>query len=287
MIFEQASTNSARAREEAQTAATEAATGVRVQHPWDDPAAAGQIVRRLADVSRMDSIGKVASRASDELNSADSALGSVGDIVLRARELAIQLASDSYSAEQRANGGKEVSVLLQQAISLGNTRVGGRFIFGGTKDDTPPFDATGGYVGSTVVRQVEIAPGELQDSSVRADIALGGAGGGTNVFASLAALAQALSTNDAVNIRQGIDGLDKSLNQVDQGRVDAGTSVNIFDTAVSTSRVASDAATTTAANLTDVDIIAAASRLALAQRALDASLTASIRSFQLTILDKM
>src|SRR5882757_1946689 len=134
MIFDQASSNSARARDEAQAAASQASTGIRVQHPWDDPGAAGLIVRRRADVERMDAIGKVASRARDELDGTDAALGSMNDLLMRGRELAIQLANDTYSPEQRAAAGEEVKALLQQAISVGNTRVAGRYIFGGTQD---------------------------------------------------------------------------------------------------------------------------------------------------------
>jgi flagellar hook-associated protein 3 FlgL len=287
MIFDQASANTARARDEAQAAASQASTGIRVQHPWDDPSAAGLIVRRRADVERMDAIGKVASRARDELDGSDMALGSMNDVLMRGRELAIQLANDTYSAEQRAAAGEEVKALLQQAISLGNTRVAGRYIFGGTQDASPPFDASGAYLGDTVVRQVEIAPGELQDAAIRADLVFGGAGGGTNVFATLAALAQALGSNDAVAVRGAIAGLDQSLTQVDQGRGSVGAAMNVLDTAIETSKLASDAATAAVAQLGDADVIAAASRLALAQRALDASLTASVRSFDLTILDKL
>jgi flagellar hook-associated protein 3 FlgL len=287
MIFDQANTNSARARDEAQAAANQAATGIRVQHPWDDPSAAGLIVRRNADVERMGAIGKVASLASDELSSADNALGSMTDLLNRAKELALQMASDGYTAAERASAATEARDLMQQAISLGNTQVAGRYIFGGTKDTKAPFDAAGTYLGDASVRQVEIAPGELQAASVRADSVLGGAGGGVNVFATLSVLTQALQTNDVAGVRGTIDGLDRSLDQVIQGRGAVGASINIFDTAVTTSKLASDSAIVAAANLTDADIVAAASRLALAQRALDASLTASARSFQLTLLDKL
>jgi flagellar hook-associated protein 3 FlgL len=287
MIFDQASANSARARDEALAAAGEASTGLRVQHPWDDPGSAGLIVRRLGEVERMGTIGKVASRASDELGNADLALGSMTDLLNRGRELALQMSNDTYSPSERAAAGKEVSALMQQAVALGNTRVAGRYIFGGNKDATPPFDATGAYLGDSAVRQVEIAPGELQDASLRADTLLAGAGGGTNVFATLAALSQALSTNDLTGVRNAIGGLDQSLDQVLVGRSIAGAGVNVLETAVTTSKLASDSASASAANLTDVDIVAAASRLALAQRALDASLTASAKSFQLTLLDKL
>jgi flagellar hook-associated protein 3 FlgL len=286
-IFEQASVRSGAARERVDAAVEETSTGLRVRHPGDDPAAAGQVVQRRQAEKRWTTLGEVAKRAADELAASDNALGSVGDALARARELAVQMSNDTYSPEERAAAAEEVAGLYRGVVAQLNTRVGNRFVFGGRRDETSPFDAAGAYLGDAGVRQVEIAPGVLESSSVRADIIIKGVGGGVDVLAELQDLQTALAGNDMVNIRASLDGLDASINQVSQGRAQVGTGMNLFDAAVAAARTAATGETTGISHLQDADVIESASKLALAQRALDASLTAAARSFDLTLLDKL
>src|SRR5215831_12916324 len=157
MIFENAAANAAKSRDRAQSAMEQVSTGMRVVHPGDDPTVAAMMVRGQQTVDRMSAISQNASRAGSEMDAADSALQSLSDVLARARELAVQMGNDSYSAADRQGAASEVDGLIQQAVTLMNTNVDGRYIFGGNKDQTPPFDATGNYNGDTAVRQVEVA----------------------------------------------------------------------------------------------------------------------------------
>ena len=156
----------------------------------------------------MNAINQNASRAGDEVDAADSALQSLSDVLARARELAVQMGNDSYSAADRAGAATEIDGLVQQAVTLMNTNVNGRYIFGGNQDQTAPFDTAGNYNGDTAVRQVEVAPGVLEDSSVRADVAVKGVGGGVDLFATLQSLSTALRTNNGDAIRGSLTDLD-------------------------------------------------------------------------------
>lgn len=284
MLFDRAAVTSGSARERVEGATEQLSTGLRVQHPGDDPIAAGLDVGARVNADRFDAIGTTADRARQELTIADDTLGQLGNVLDRARELATQLSNDSYDATARSAGGTEVNGLIAQALALLNTRAGDRYLFGGTKDDQPPFDAAGNYVGSTTARQVEIAPGVLQQSSVTGDVI---AKTNVDVTATLKALATALTANDSNAVRATLDGLSTSVEQVANARGQVGTAVNTLETATWASRVARDAQTAAASKLVDADPIEAASKLALAQRALDAALTASAQSFNLTLLDKM
>ncbi len=287
MTFDQAAHGIAKARERQEEAVGRASSGLRVSHPGDDPAAAGLIASTKVNEQRQESIRETVSRASDELSSADGALDGIGQLLSRARELAVQLSNDTYSAAERAAAVDEVNGLFRSAVALGNTTVGNRFIFGGNKDGASPFDAAGNYVGDTAVRQVEIAPGVLQDASVRADVALKGVGGGSDVFATLSSLSTALSTNDLTNIRASLTGLDAGITQLSSARSRGGSAMAVLDAAASASRAGRDAATTEISNLGDADIFKAATELALSERALEASLSASVKSFSLSLLDKL
>jgi flagellar hook-associated protein 3 FlgL len=163
--------------------------------------------------------------------------------------------------------------------------VSGRYLMGGTLDGQPPFDAAGAYGGDGNLRQVEMAPGVLQDASIRADVAVKGVGGGVDLFATLASLQTALATNDQAGVAAALTPLATSTDQVSVARSQVGIAMNTFDTAVSANQALGDAAKAQASHLTDADAIQANTTLALAQRALEASLTATASSFKFTLLD--
>jgi flagellar hook-associated protein 3 FlgL len=113
-----------------------------------------------------------------------------------------------------------------------------------------------------------------------------GAGGGVDILQTLADLSTALSTNDVDAVRGSLNALDTSITQVSVGRAQTGAVMNTLDVAVASSRLASNQEQTNIATITEADVFASATNLALAQRALEAALTASVRSFDLSLLKK-
>lgn len=291
MIFDNATLYTGRARAEMDRASSEAASGLRVEHPWDDPVDAGQIVLRRQAEERFDVIGEVVDRSWDELASADTALGDIGLLFAQAREIATRMSNDTYAPSDRANGATQIDSIINQIVVLANTKVGDRYIFGGMKDTAPPFNTivgfVGQYLGDANVRMVEVAPGQLQAASVRADVALKGVGGGQDVLTALANLATALRTDDVTNVRAGIATMDAGVNQVAQARTDVGASMQLMEFASLAARTFKDAETVAVGKARDVDLMDAVTRLAQAQHALDASLTAAARSFDLSLINKL
>jgi len=284
LMFHRAATSAARAREQVEAATAELATGLRIRHPGDHPAGAGLAVGHRQAAGRMAAIGAAAGKAADELAVADDALGGVGATLDRARELAIQMANDSYGPAQRAAAGAEMRMLLGQAVALLNSRAGARYVFAGTRDDQPPFDAAGNYLGTTAPRRVEIAPGVTEAAAPTGNTI---AKGPVDIPAMLSALASALDGNDAQTVRSTLGDMEDAVEQVAQARARIGSSMALFTGAAEVSRVGQDAEIAAISALVDADAVDAASRMALAQRALDAALTASARSFALTLLDKL
>ncbi|MGB0908740.1 MAG: flagellar hook-associated protein FlgL [Nitrospirales bacterium] len=114
-------------------------SGRRVNRPSDDPAAAERIsqfknVLRTTE-RRVSSVNEGVGR----LNLSDSTLGTVGNAIQRARELAIQSRNDTNSSVERANLGKEVNQLFQSFAGLANSQLNGRSIFAGHETLTDPY----------------------------------------------------------------------------------------------------------------------------------------------------
>lgn len=262
----------------------ELSSGKRVVAPGDDPAAAALVVRHRIDQNRFNAIGTSAQRAADELDASDGSLDNVSNLLVRARELATQLGSDSYGAPDRASGAEEVDGVLKQIINELNTRFGDRYLFAGFKDTTQPFDASGNFQGDNGVRTVEVSPGLFEMASV--DVS-GLAAGPTGIVQSLTSLSNALRANDGSTVRSLITNLDTLGNNLSTMRTHIGTSVNVFQGAVDLCKSSSDDETIFIGKVQDADAIDASTRLSLAQYALQATLTAASKTFDLSLVNLM
>lgn len=263
----------------------ELSSGLRVQAPSDDPQAAGLLVQHKFEQAQTTAIQNGAQNAANELNAADSALTSVSTALSRAQSLATQMGNDTYTADDRATAAEEVDGLYQQVVDSLNTRFGDRYIFGGYSDTQSPFAADGTYQGDTGVRQVEVAPGVYEHASIRADVTAKGVGGGVDILQTLTNLSTALRSNDGDAVRASIASLQTGLNQVATAQSQAGTSVNLFTSAVSACSQQLTDETKVISQLGDADVMDASSQLSLAQYALNATLTAASQTLQLSLVN--
>lgn len=287
MIFESSIAQTGRSRANLSRAQNEVSSGTRVQHPGDDPVAAALSIGHTVDKARFAAVGQSAQRAADELNAADTALDGITTVANRVHVIATQFGNDSYSATDRATAALEVDGLFKQAIALLNTTFGGRFIFGGFTDNTPPFDGNGVYLGDSNVRTVEVAPGLYQAASINANAIVKGAGGGVDLLQTLTDLSTALRANDGPGIRSGLDLMNSSINQLAAGRTQAGMGQDAFMTAVTTAQTASSDETIKIGRLIDADLLDASARLASAQFALNATLSAAAKTLGMSLADKL
>lgn len=73
------------------------------------------------------------------LDSSDDALGQVGDALNRVKELVVQAANDTNTADDRQKIKLEIDQIREQLQDIGNTKVADKFIFTGTKTQAPLF----------------------------------------------------------------------------------------------------------------------------------------------------
>ena len=137
-------------------------SGRRVNTAADDPLAAGaalSIDRSLAELERFDLNANV---LANRLNLQEGNLAQAGESLQRARELVIQAANAPLSTSDRASIAREIRQIRDNLLGIANgVDAAGRYLFGGTQDDRPPFvDASTGvtYVGDQTQRRVDVAP---------------------------------------------------------------------------------------------------------------------------------
>ncbi len=135
------------------------ASGKRINRPSDDPLGTIKSLDYRGIVSNVDRFLGNINFGSTWLNQIDSVMSNMGNLVSRAKSLAISQGSDTADATSRKGTAQEVESLYQQMIDFANTQVGDKYLFGGSITDTPPFDETGAYHGNAERINVEISKG--------------------------------------------------------------------------------------------------------------------------------
>ncbi len=168
--------------------------------------------------------------AADDLDLAEGVLANASDLMVQAKEIALQLSNGSMDAAARANAANQIGTIRDALLGIANTKGTKGYLFGGTKTDTPPFDATGTFTGNDQRADVEVADGIVARSNASGAKTFTSAGG-VDVFAQLSTLEAALATNNEAGIRNSIDSMTKSHDQIVAGRVDTGTVATRFRSA--------------------------------------------------------
>src|SRR5690606_23681066 len=135
----------------------QAATQKRITKPSDDPVDASRVLFARVEQRGTEQYIKNLNYAKSFLDFTEQSLAELTEILLRAKELAIAQSNDASSHPQtRKIVAAEVKQLHDQAIQIGNRKLGERFIFGGFKTTAPPFTDKGDYVGDRGEMKVHI-----------------------------------------------------------------------------------------------------------------------------------
>lgn len=151
-------------------------TGRRVNRPSDDPAATLRIIPLNNDLRNLGQLSNNIALARETLNTGASALEDGSSLMQRLRELTMQAANGTISEDDRISIGAEVEQLLNQMVSIANSKRGDQYMFGGTASDEQPFDLVTDGGGTRVVYRgnherlnIEVAPGVSTPLSLPGD----------------------------------------------------------------------------------------------------------------------
>lgn len=122
------------------------ATTKRVLRLSDDPNIMGQLITVKNTLTYNEQYDKNIQDGLSYLDVADTAMGTLGDILAQAKAYANQGANDSYNAEDRQALAKQIDAIIDQVVDLGNATVGNKYIFAGKKSGSPPFERQGDKV---------------------------------------------------------------------------------------------------------------------------------------------
>lgn len=148
MAFNQVNQNLSKNRSDMADLQNQAATQKRINKPSDDPLASARVLVARTEERGNSQFIKNINQARSFLEFSDQSLGELGDILVRAKELAISQSNDaSGNSETRMVTASEIEQIYNQSIQIGNRKLGERYVFGGFKTQTTPFNQHGDYKG--------------------------------------------------------------------------------------------------------------------------------------------
>ena len=261
-------------------------SGYRINQPSDDP---GDLAALLGYQNQIDQVTQVQTnlnQAASVASSADGALASASNLLDQLTSIAAQGASSTQTADSRASLGQQVQGIEQQLVSLANTTVLGKYIFGGDDPSTAPYtfnwSVPGGIVrnntaaNTTTVTNSDgnsIVPGQTAQQIFDAQNS-DGTPAASNIFQNVYALGQALQNNDQSSIQAGALALKSSTTQLGQSTTYYGNTETWIQQSQNSATSALTNLQQQLSGLRDADVAQAATQLSLDQTAMQAALAA-------------
>ncbi len=121
------------------------ASGKKIQVPSDDPVVAARALKLRTDVAEIEQYQKNAKDAVSWLDMTEDALAKIGDVLSRARELAVDGSNGTKGQDDMQKINSEMKQLKEQLIHIGNSTYAGRYIFSGYSTDMKLLNDDGSF----------------------------------------------------------------------------------------------------------------------------------------------
>jgi len=267
--------------DEAQHRAT---TGLRVEKASDDPSAANAIMASGSSLRAITQYKRNINSAQARLDREESILGSVTQMLERAKELGVAQGSSTADAQTRLTAKAEVDQLIQTVVQLGNTQHEGEFLFGGDQSNVAPFTGTVPPFATTPptgTRRAEISSAlSIRTNHNGTEVFLN-----TGVLAALDQLSVALGANDQTAVQASLTSLDTSHASVQVLVGEVGAQGQQLAVATSNLDALDTSLRSFKSELQDADIEKAVTELVGRQTAYQAAMLSTSRVMSLNLAD--
>jgi flagellin len=225
-------------------------SGLRVNSAKDDAAGLAIAERMNAQVRGMTVAMRNANDAISLSQTAEGALGRVGDIFQRMRELAVQSANGTNTAADRASLNQEFVQLAQEAArTLAGTQFNGQNILAATAASTFQIGANN----NSTIDQISIANFNWTTAA-----------GITAVLGTAVTSPPTQQITDITTAQAALGTLDTAINAVNGQRANFGAAQNRFENVISNLMVGVENQTAARSRIMDADYAAETSNLSRA-----------------------
>jgi flagellin-like hook-associated protein FlgL len=259
-------------------------SGRLINAPSDSPTGTNRAMQTRAEIASVSQEARNISDGQNWLEQTDSTLQNMLDITRKVRDLTVQgLNTGGGSDASRSALATEVASLREGLLTLANTNVQGRPLFGGVTPGTKAYDATGAYVGLAgppVTRRVS------ETEVLRVDTTGPEAFGtpGDDLFAVVQRIATDV-TADPAALETHLADLDAIMNGMYKAVADVGARANRLDGLSQINSDRSLALQSMLAETENIDLPNTIMQLEMQKVGYEAALAATAKAISPTLLD--
>jgi flagellar hook-associated protein 3 FlgL len=268
-------------------------SGKQITRPSDDPYGTSRALSLRTDIAGTQQYQRNVGEATAWQSVTDSALSKITEAVQRARDLAIQGASDSAGQAARNAAAAEIDQLIASVKQEANASYGGRYVFAGTATDTAPYSVAGAdtYLGDNAAVAREIGPGVSVQVNVVGSSLLGNGqaaadGKLLNVLRDLSDHLKSGTVVDMNTLRTtDIQAIDTNLDAISQARATVGATTNRLESADSRLQEVEGSLTSLLSDVEDADMAKTYTDFSMQQSVYQSALRAGSNIVQQSLLD--
>ena len=272
-------------------------SGQNINRPSDDPISSRLLLDVGDKMKAFDQYNANIIKAKSWMQFSDTALGGMNDVMQQTRSLMNTMNSGSNDPNERQNVNNQLVELKKQMIDMVNTQYGDQYIFGGANNLVPPFNtANNTYAGDGTERQIEIAAGTTQTISITGDRLLLGVGanpsyGNTDILKTfddlIAAVGDATTPSNPAAITTAVQSLAPASRQIFNA-INTNLSRMIrVDNMAKLNETNKNTLSNIVGNIQNVDMVKLGVQLNTEMNAFEASLSATAKLSQMSLLDFM
>jgi flagellar hook-associated protein 3 FlgL len=298
LLFERGASQMSLVQNQLAKSQAQLAQGKQVINASDAPNQSSTIQRLQSLLSRQESYQSSLNTVRTRLQGEEIVLQSVGDLIVRAKEVALQGANDTLNAGNREALAKEMQALRDQMLSLANTKdSNGNYLFAGSRVKQPAFSETANgspvYLGDQTHMNVRV--GEQRSIAVNrtgtdafvsvARIDKEGTSVGVGFFKVMDDLIAGLKEVNRDNIRRGVGELDTLQTGVSEAQAQVGTNLNVVDQQNSVIEDTTLNLKTTLSSIEDLDFATAITKMNQQMISLEAAQSSFAKISQLNLFN--
>ena len=264
----------------------EISTGKRLSRPSDDPAAVARTLTYNGDIAAGEAYLRTIDAATTWMNATDDALSEAGELMQRARELAVEGSNGGVmTPEDMATIGAEVDHILSQMVVTGNASLRGQRLFAGELIGADPFTASAlapgfTYTGDTGTMEREYDLGAYVTINTPGQATIGPA------ITALFNLRNNLNAGNATAVSSNdLAAIDLAMDTLMAARAEVGAKTNRLEAAQGRQDLLQVNLKNLRSKAEDSDLVEAISKFSVQETVYKASLEVSGRAIQPSLLD--
>lgn len=274
-------------RSKLDTLTEKVASGLNVNRPSDDPIATSLLLSTNDRLQAVEQYSSNISKTNTWLKMTNTALQGISDTLTTAKTLMSTISSGTSDATAQASVVSQLTSLREQLADMGNTRYLDQFIFSGSQTATKPFDRTVGsitYHGDSVVNSIKIDSAATEEMNITGDQVLTSSTG-VNILDTMDQLITAVTNNDVSSIQSLSADLYTGFDQVTNLQTEVASRITRLDGASKMLDITKNTLETIISDTLVADTTQLAVELSLQQTAYQASLSATAKVLNLSLLD--